>query len=1850
MSDVKTILSSTGRFLLFSLLLAVTLPASLKATHIVGGEMDYRILSTTADSFTIELSLAIYRDCFFGDPNVYFDDPAHIGIFNSANLRVDSLQIPFTGMDDTLNSPLDACLINLSPVCYHTTNYQRTVTLPRIPGGYTFAYQRCCRNQTIINIISPLLTGATYFVRVNEAAIARANNSPTFTSIPPIYICANEQFIFDQSAIDPDGDSLVYELSTPFNGGTFGNPQPIPTFNPPYDTIIWKQGFSRLNMLGVGQPLRINRFTGLTRALPQALGQYVVGVRIIEYDRLTGDTLSIIRRDFQYNVNPCEEPTAAFFSPEAQCDDLVLTVENQSTAAANFAWYYNLPGQAPVLFSTSSDSIVTTTLPGPGNYTIRLLAEPGTTCVDTSEANVFLQANSIVPDFLVSNFTCDQFSLLDLLDSSIDTIGSINSYQWVVSYNGSVQQTSMEPAPQFEVPSGISGTVTLTLGSANGCVRILSQPFQTNTSTPVDSLQLQRSACIGDTIELNPFTPDELPYTYQWSPAADLINPDSLNPTLIVTGPGVYSVTITADGAPCSIIRQVTVSIASDPQAGFTLTPECDGLTFNVTSTATGGTSIFYDFGIPGTTADTANIANPTVVFPDTGTYIITQIVRGAGGCADTLLQPITIQELALFADFGFSYVNCEADSVTVQLTDQSVNNLNNTTTRTYTLSDGQSSTDPNPTFTFFSNDTITITYTIMTALNCTASVTRDIPILLAPPTDQFPDSLISCGGETVGFPVGGDPDYGYSWTPTAGVSDPTSPNPTFSPGETTVYTVVVTRANDPTCTATETVTVVVPDQIGLMLMDGNGTTIVDGETIITCDTITQLTTTTQVPADVVFTTADGTVLGTGINIQINVDGSQTITVTATDAFGCTETLTATVSGGPADVAIDVSINGSSVSGQGDTLVLCLDDQLDLGVINNDPTDILTYAWSPADLFVDATVENPVFQGGPGIYEVVLTATNQFGCPASDTINFVVIDQDAVLSFTSEVSCQGGEVTFTNQSTVTFGYLWDFGDGTTSTEENPVHVYDGTGPFTVTLSLIYDQDCVDDFSMEVSPSESLLVPDFTAAITDCRADGTATVQVTDISTNSQGGTLTYMWTFSGPVTPTSSTQPNPSLEISGNGTLGVNLTIRTGNNCENQLDTTLTISLAMVDLPMSDTICPGETIGLNPNGNSDFTYSWQPIGSTEVNPMVSPTETTTYTVTVTPTMADLTCSATDSITITVDGPIGLDIMSDVPPSPDGPNGPGGPGDGTPQDPNSNIDFVYTCGEAVTLTSPVNGGATVIYTDINGNPITGNPIVFSSTGIDTLIATATSLAGCIEMDTIVIIGNGVDVTPNPGSITTVCTGTDTTITIVNNDPGDILTYMWEPNDIITGPLDGETISISVNNEGQTVLSVVVSNQFGCDTTIMITVVAQPFMPPVFPQTVAACFGEMVTISGGSAPDGYVYVWTPEESLDLTDPANPVANVDETTTFTVVVSDPETGCIADPQQVTVEVSEEIGFTAAPADTTLCEPGDVTIGGTTMLEGGANIVWYSDADLTDSIGMGSSVTVSVTDMSVTVFGVATDPLTGCADTISSTINYDPITDGFPPTMLDVCAGESSDLIPGGGNSGYVYTYEPDDDLDLTDPSNPTILTGTSQTILVTIFDPVRGCTVETTIMVNATTLDVSGTATPDSILLGESSVLDILGCDSCMVEWEVPNGGIEPPTGPNVTVTPDREGEFIYTATVTEGACTQVVLIPLVVTEAICDPDRFYLPNAFSPNGDGENDELRLRSSFIDQITEFELIVFDRWGEQMYRSQDANGFWNGRFKNDACEPDVYGYWMRLICPTGEVLVQQGNITLLR
>jgi hypothetical protein len=210
----------------------------LHATHIVGGEMNYTCLGNN----NYEITLTIFRDCYNGSPNALFDDPASIGIFSGNDfLLLEEVLIPLDPMlDDTLNPVLSSeCLVVPPDVCVHTTTYTTVVNLPPQIGGYILAYQRCCRNQTISNIVDPLDTGATYSVFISEKALLECNSNPKFNAWPPLYICVNEPISFDQSAIDIDGDSIVYKLCTPLEGAEPGDPMPQPPNPPPYSPVTW---------------------------------------------------------------------------------------------------------------------------------------------------------------------------------------------------------------------------------------------------------------------------------------------------------------------------------------------------------------------------------------------------------------------------------------------------------------------------------------------------------------------------------------------------------------------------------------------------------------------------------------------------------------------------------------------------------------------------------------------------------------------------------------------------------------------------------------------------------------------------------------------------------------------------------------------------------------------------------------------------------------------------------------------------------------------------------------------------------------------------------------------------------------------------------------------------------------------------------------------------------------------------------------------------------------------------------------------------------------------------------------------------------------------------------------------------------------------------------------------------------------------------------------------------------------------------------------------------------------------------------------------------------------------------
>ena len=98
--------------------------------------------------------------------------------------------------------------------------------------------------------------------------------------------------------------------------------------------------------------------------------------------------------------------------------------------------------------------------------------------------------------------------------------------------------------------------------------------------------------------------------------------------------------------------------------------------------------------------------------------------------------------------------------------------------------------------------------------------------------------------------------------------------------------------------------------------------------------------------------------------------------------------------------------------------------------------------------------------------------------------------------------------------------------------------------------------------------------------------------------------------------------------------------------------------------------------------------------------------------------------------------------------------------------------------------------------------------------------------------------------------------------------------------------------------------------------------------------------------------------------------------------------------------------------------------------------------------------------------------------------------------------------------------------------------------------------------------------------------------------------------------------------YSVSITSACESQVYSFALDVT----GPDlasRIYVPNVFSPNGDGVNDEFRVFTAVV--LLEFELHVYDRWGDELIRFESTDDFWDGSFLDKAMNPGVYVWWLK-------------------
>jgi gliding motility-associated-like protein len=243
-------------------------------------------------------------------------------------------------------------------------------------------------------------------------------------------------------------------------------------------------------------------------------------------------------------------------------------------------------------------------------------------------------------------------------------------------------------------------------------------------------------------------------------------------------------------------------------------------------------------------------------------------------------------------------------------------------------------------------------------------------------------------------------------------------------------------------------------------------------------------------------------------------------------------------------------------------------------------------------------------------------------------------------------------------------------------------------------------------------------------------------------------------------------------------------------------------------------------------------------------------------------------------------------------------------------------------------------------------------------------------------------------------------------------------------------------------------------------------------------------------------------------------------------------------------------------------------------------------------------------------------------------------------------VCMGENILMYASGA---ATYTWSPDvtslNNLNNYVSASPSI----STTYFVTGTDAHRCFSVTKEIPVTVFPIPTVEAGADKTISAGRSVELTpVVSSDVNNVIWS-PTTGTLRSSYPSITVKPRETTE--YTVEVSNaGGCAAKDKITVFVT---CDGANIFIPNTFSPNGDGMNDIFYPRGSGIFNIRSMKL--FNRWGEMIYqranfKPNDISAGWDGTFRRQALNSDVYVYVVEVICDNDTPLIFKGNVTLVK
>ncbi len=1198
------------------------------ATHAAGSDIQYTCLGGNQ----YQVVVTFYRDCGgVAEPgNITINCKSVNG---SQNFNVTANKSGSAGNGDEITVP---CVTSASSCGGGSTTgirkwiYTAVVTLPTQQTDWVFSYSVCCRNCAITTINSPCASNSTLYIEaLLNNTIAPCNSSPVFSNIPIAFVCIGQTFNFNHGVVDPDGDSLAYQLITPKTSAT--------------GTVSYIAPASATSPIASSTPFTMNPTTGDLTFTPSSIQIGIMAIKVTEYRN--GVVLGSVIRDMQiyttactnnlptasgidgtnnYNVTVCPNQQVCFTVNSADLDasqNVTITSNNAIPGAT----YTISSGPRPTLTFCWTPTVNDINLsPNTFTITVRDNACPNNG-IQTYSYNIYVPS----PYFNVisTNISCN--------GAATGTAAASPVYSGNYTYNWNTTPTSNSPSL-----SGLTaGSYTVTVTDISGCsaqqtVNITEPSGMTLTSTKTNP---SCSGVCNGTVDLS-VVGGMGPYTYLW-------NNGQTSQDLTNTCAGTYTVTVTdANGCTKTRSETLTNSYAMSASASAASVACFGNNTGTVTLSVTGGVSPLTYSWSNGSVAN--NLSNVIA-----NNYSVT--ITDVNGCTAAASASVTQPTAALNITTNKTNILCYGNSTGAITSTVS----GGTSPYTYSWSNG------NTTASLSGINAGTYTLTVTDNRGCTATSVNTLSQPTAALTLSTVKTNVKCFGNSTGnitvTAIGGTTPYTYQWN-TGSTASALNNIPAG------VYTITVTDAN--ACTSgTTTVTITQPSAAlnasalgGSVNCFGNttanvvvnvtgGTTpysylwntgstasglsnVGAGNYSVTITdanncSVNASASITQPAAALNATTSKTNVLCYGNNtgaVSVAVTGGTTpytynwnngattasqsnmvagtYNVTITDAKGCTTTGSATITQPAAPISIsntkaDVKCFGGN-SGSANVLASG----------GNGP---YSYLWSNGQTGVAAS--NLV----AGNYTVTVTDAN--ACTSSLTIT--ITQPTAGLTGTTSatnVKCFGnstGSASITvSGGTPSYSYVWSNGNGSATTNNLTA------GNYTVTVTDV--NNCSITKSVSITQPAAALTTSTVSVNIKCFGQSTGAVQLTV-----SGGTTPYSYNWSNGTT---------GAQLTGITSGTYSVTVTDANSCTSAATAFLTQPAVALAGTISSTNVScrngnnGTATAGASGGTSPYVYSWNTGASTS---NISNLTAGTYTVTITDAN-----SCTTSLTTTVTQP------------------------------------------------------------------------------------------------------------------------------------------------------------------------------------------------------------------------------------------------------------------------------------------------------------------------------------------------------------------------------------------------------------------------------------------------------------------------------------------------------------------------------------------------------------------------------------------------------------------------------------